>query len=290
MYELEHWRPENEVTTIAEMAAVGRQAEGSPRRVRSTWARVTLRTLRLTPVVVSLAACGAGEAAPASLTGARQKGGNTLPAATASARVPTSPLFPVAVGDTWTYSDDTRAIPPGSTRTTAITSVTLAADGSLSAEATLTDMFFSVSTTAATYTVALDGSVREATSRSSAFLLFPAASVIESGQTVPVGIGAIGPDEIGDTSPATVTAHGAGMQAITVPAGSFTARIFVVDSAVQIPALPGTGKPPGIVRTETTYWLVDAVGIVQMVTIGPQCGAPCTETSRLLRYHVGQSS
>ena len=45
-----------------------------------------------------------------------------------------------------------------------------------------------------------------------------------------------------------------------------------------------------IVRTETTYWLVDAVGIVQMVTTAPQCGAAYTETSRLLHYHVGQSS
>jgi len=36
------------------MAAAGRQAERSPRRVSSTWARVTLRTLRVTPVVVSV--------------------------------------------------------------------------------------------------------------------------------------------------------------------------------------------------------------------------------------------
>jgi hypothetical protein len=203
---------------------------------------VTLRTLRIAPLLGSLAACGAGPAAPASFTGAPQKVGNTSPPATATASVPAAPLFPVAVGDTWTYSDDTTAIPPGSTRTTGITSVKQAADGSLTVAATLTDMFFHVSSTAAIYTVEVDGSVLEATPRSPAFLLFPSASVIESGETVRVGIGAIGPDEIGDTSPATVTAHGAGLQTVTVPAGTFTARIFVVDSAVQLPDYPEPGS------------------------------------------------
>ncbi len=55
-------------------------------------------------------------------------------------------------------------------------------------------------------------------------------------------------------------------------------------------AASDTRRGERIVRTETTYWLVDAVGIVQMVTTAPQCGATYTETSRLLHYHVGQSS
>jgi hypothetical protein len=60
------WRPENEVTTIPEMAALGRQAESSPRRVgrerlRPDIAPGTLHAVRVWETRKNWAECTRGD-------------------------------------------------------------------------------------------------------------------------------------------------------------------------------------------------------------------------------------
>jgi hypothetical protein len=163
--------------------------------------------------------------------------------------------------------------------------VTTNADGSMAAPTIVTLAPGTPPPKAVTYVVEPDGSVDELTSQTPSFLLFPAAAVVASGQAVTVGRGAVSFDELVDSYPATVSAHGGGAVTVTTPAGTFSASLFVVNETVQLPGNGGT-VPAGQTHTTTTYWLVDGIGIVKIQMTSPQC-ASCAETLKLLHYHVG---
>ena len=106
---------------------------------------------------------------------------------------------------------------------------------------------------------------------------------MRSGQTVPIDVG----QQAGVLS---ARAHGAGVVSVSVPAGTFTAPVVVVDKTSPGPAVfPGSGAThgPSQVTTTTTYWLVAGVGLVKQTDrTGSENGVACTDVLQLIQYHV----
>jgi hypothetical protein len=246
----------------------------------------TLRALMMVPLLISVAACGStGGAGPTASAVAS-------PSATPTP-TPTPPIqaafFPLAAGDTWTYSHNplTGCGQQVSTEIDTIASVTRAADGSLKAVDNLGGSEYSRSNPGPeTYTVTPDGSV-QGTLSGNTFGLFPPAAVIRSGQSVPIDVGQQG-------GVLSATAHGAGVVSVSVPAGTFTAQVVVVDETSVGPGVfPGSGATPGPSQTTltTTYWLVAGVGLVEQTDpSGSEHGVACTDVLQLTQYHVAASS
>jgi hypothetical protein len=241
-----------------------------------------MRVLLTVPLLISLAACGAaaGAGPTASVTASSTSTPSPTPTPQAQAA-----FFPLAVGDTWTYSHNplTGCGQQVSTEIDTIASVTRAADGSLQAVDNLGGSEYSRSNPGPeTYTVTPDGSV-QGTLSGNTFGLFPPAAVIRSGQSVPIDVGQQG-------GVLSATAHGAGVVSVSVPAGTFTAQVLVLDTTSSGPVVfPGSGATPGPsqVTTTTTYWLVAGVGLVkQSDPAGSQNGVACTDVLQLTQYHV----
>lgn len=241
-----------------------------------------MRALLTVPLLISLAACGT--AADAGSTAAVTASSTSAPTPTPTPQAQAA-LFPLAVGDTWTYGDNplTGCGKQVSTEIDTIASVSRATDGSLTAIDNLSGSACTGNNPGpVTYTVSPDGSV-QGTLNGNTLVRFPSADVMRSGQTVPIDVG----QQAGVLS---AMAHGAGVVSVSVPAGTFTAQVLVLDTTSSGPVVfPGSNATPGPsqVTTTTTYWLVAGVGLVKQTDpAGSHNGVACTDVLQLTQYHV----
>jgi hypothetical protein len=212
--------------------------------------------------LAGLAVAGCGSASPPSSAAAPASSGVSAPSSTAPAgggSFAGTALFPIAVGNTWTYKVITAGLGLGTTVDKIIKVVPVSGGN----QVTTTHTFNGVTNTE-TLLFGSDGSITQPLTSigsttvrvKSGSIEWPSQAVIDSGQPVNSTI-VIVASVAGQSHSITahVTVKGAGSATVTVPAGTYHATI--VESTVSEPI---AGITVGI---EIRTWLAPGVGPVK---------------------------
>jgi hypothetical protein len=194
--------------------------------------------------------------------------------------------FPVGVGDSWTYSTSDAAGTTG-TVVNKMTAVTPVSGGQ---QVTMADTITSAGSTtsnSAYYVFHSDGSItlpfsqfNTGSSTSSVKLLsgtleWPSASALASGQssnsTLQIQFSTNGQTE---NVTADITVKGAGMQSVTVPAGSYDATVVNMTMSETVEGIP--------VSDTVTTWLAPGVGPVKSQVVIDENGTSVTAGTQVL--------
>jgi hypothetical protein len=217
---------------------------------------------------LALAACGGSHSPSAG-------GSSSQPASPHSSSTPGSTTavsansvpFPVGVGDTWTFSTTDAAGTTGTvvnkmaavTPTSGGEQVTM--DDTINTDGTTTNnsayyVFHSDGSITLPFSQFNTGSTTSDVKLLSGTLQWPSASALASGQTststLQIQFSVNGQT---DNVTATITVKGAGTEAVTVPAGSYTATVVDMTMSETVEGIP--------VSDTVTTWLAPGVGPVK---------------------------
>ncbi len=233
------------------------------------------RSIGLAVVAVGLlaAGCGANSSSPPSNSGTS----STTPATSTTAPTTSSgvgtPLFPVALGDTWVYTDKLLTSEHG-TSTNKIVGVTPIAGGHRVKLQISTDVDGTPSTTTLSYIFHSDGSITvpfqqvgssDVTIKSGA-IVWPSQAELNSGQPHTSNLVVdIHTSSLSETVKAKILVQGLGTHTVTVPAGTYSATL--VNETI-------TEKVEGItVSIGVKTWLAPGVGPVKSEVVSTELGS-----------------
>jgi hypothetical protein len=246
----------------------------------SARSRVAVQALTLAAVGMALAACGPKTSTSVGGNPGGGSGNSTTPAAHNSSTPAQgsgsvgTPLFPIAVGDTWTNIAILGGTQHG-TSTNKVISVAPIPGGhrvTLQVSSTITGV--PATTTSLVYIFHSDGSITvpfqqvgsTGVSVKSGSIIWPSQSQLASGQTTTSKLVVqIHSSALSTTVTANIAVKGLGTQTVTVPAGTYSAT--VVNETIS-------EKVEGIsVSTVVKTWLAPGVGPVKSEVFSSTLGA-----------------